>query len=301
MTSPVTGNDLDQLLARDRQLVDDHLQKLLQNEAGIPERLRDAMAHSLLGGGKRLRPVLLLWTCRALGAEADSTDMLAAACALEMIHTYSLIHDDLPAMDDDVLRRGRPTCHLAFDEATAILAGDGLQALAFATLARAGHKGADLVGVLATAAGPGGMVGGQQRDLDAEEQKPTEQSIHAIHLDKTARLIAAPLVMGGILSGATAATIESLEQAGLQLGLAFQAADDCLDVESDTVTLGKTVGKDAEANKSTWVQLEGLEQAHARARQYGRKGQQLMSETLPTGPWKENLLNLANRLWNRNS
>jgi geranylgeranyl diphosphate synthase, type II len=301
MTSPVMGSDLDQLLSGDRQLVDDHLQQLLQNETGIPERLCDAMAHSLLGGGKRLRPVLLLWACRALADDVDAALMLDAACALEMIHTYSLIHDDLPAMDDDVLRRGRPTCHVAFDEATAILAGDGLQALAFAILARNPNVGAELVGVLAAAAGPAGMVGGQQRDLDAEDQKPTEQSIHSIHLDKTARLIAAPLVMGGILSAAAPSTIASLEQAGLQLGLAFQAADDCLDVESDTATLGKTAGKDVEANKSTWVQLEGLEQAHARTRLYGQKGHHLLSETLLAGPWKENLLNLADRLWNRSS
>jgi len=299
MTRQKSTSGLELQLDSDRRAIERRLGELLKSEPGIPERLHRAMAHSLLAGGKRLRPVLLLWTARAFGAVPMGCDHIDAACAIEMIHTYSLIHDDLPPMDDDVLRRGLPTCHVAFDEATAILAGDGLQALAMATLARLPRKGAELVNVLATAAGPGGMVGGQQRDLDAEGQLVTAAMVRAIHRDKTARLIAAPLVMGGILGGAEAPQQKTLEKAGLKLGLAFQAADDCLDVESDTATLGKTAGKDAIAEKSTWVRLEGLAAARIRTRRYGREGRHLLTSVLPAGPATNALLDLSGRLWNR--
>lgn len=289
---------LDQRLAEDRTLIEERLALALGRERGVPERLRLAMAHALLGGGKRLRPVLLLWVHDALGGDRRD-DALEAGAALEMVHTYSLIHDDLPAMDDDVLRRGRPTCHVAFDEATAILAGDGLLTRAFALLSRIDGRGADLVRLLADAAGPAGMVGGQQEDLDAEGRELTSALVRRIHTGKTARLIAAPMAMGAVLAGADAATVEAVERAALKLGLAFQAADDVLDATSDSATLGKTAGKDEAADKPTWVRLEGLTRAKARTRRYGLEGTRQLVELLDACPASADLLALCRRLWER--
>jgi len=287
-------------LADDRNLVDDRLARAVNEEPGVPERLRSAMAHALLGGGKRLRPVLLLWTHDALGGRRRE-DALTAGVALEMVHTYSLIHDDLPAMDDDDLRRGRPTCHVAFDEATAVLAGDGLLTRAFALLARIPDHGAELVRLLADAAGPAGMVGGQQEDLDAEGGELTADLVRRIHTGKTARLIAAPMAMGAVLAGADDQTVLSCERAGTRLGLSFQAADDVLDACSDTATLGKTAGKDAAADKPTWVRLEGLEAARARAKRYGLEGAGILGENLGDLRAAADLLALCRRLWDRTS
>ncbi len=293
-----TNSATDQRLADDRALIESRLHAALSAEPGVPDRLARAMRHSLLGGGKRLRPVLLLWAHDAL-AGARREDALTAGVALEMVHTYSLIHDDLPAMDDDDLRRGRATCHVAFDEATAILAGDALLTRAFALLSRVPGLGADLVGILADAAGPAGMVGGQQEDLDAEGVELTSDLVRRIHLGKTARLIAAPLAMGAILAGADRKAVAGMEQAGLMLGLAFQAADDVLDASADSATLGKTAGKDAAAGKPTWVRLEGLEKAQARARRYGLEGTETLAGLLKPGPAAENLQFLCRALWER--
>ncbi|MDO9172576.1 MAG: polyprenyl synthetase family protein [bacterium] len=293
--------DLAAALAADRRLVEAALRRRLAPAPGFPPRLRQAMAHSLLGGGKRLRPLLLLWTYDALRTRRASPrdEALAAAVALEMIHTYSLVHDDLPAMDDDDLRRGRPTCHVAFDEATAILAGDGLQALAFEILAGIPRRGADLVRIAAAAAGPSGMVGGQQEDLDAAGRDLTAALIRRIHAGKTARLIGAPLAMGALLAGRDAAAAADADRAGRVLGLAFQAADDLLDVEGSTASLGKTAGKDADQDKATWVRLEGAEAARARTARLGRRGTRELQRLLPPGPEGARLLALVRLLWER--
>ncbi len=301
VASPPARADLAAAMAADRRLVEAALRRHLAPAPGFPPRLRRAMAHSLLGGGKRLRPLLLLWSHDALRARGASprADALTAAAALEMIHTYSLIHDDLPAMDDDDLRRGRPTCHVAFDEATAILAGDGLQALAFGLLAGIPRRGADLVGIVASAAGPAGMVGGQQEDLDAAGRPLTGALVRRIHAGKTARLIGAPLAMGALLAGCGPATVAAADRAGRDLGLAFQAADDLLDVEGATADLGKTAGKDADQDKATWVRLEGVAAARARTARLGRGGTRRLRELLPADPRGERLLALVRLLWER--
>ena len=293
---PLAGHDLN------RKLIEARLHSLLAQDRTIPKRLRDAMGHSLFGGGKRLRPLLLLAAFEAWAGKpgADRRDpALDAGCAFEMVHTYSLIHDDLPAMDDDVLRRGRPTCHVAFDEATAILAGDGLQALAFAVIARCGPRSAELVSLLASAAGPGGMVGGQQLDLDAEGVEPDSALVRRIHRNKTAVMIAAPLAAGALLGGADDETLAAVHAAGLKLGMAFQATDDVLDVMSTAAELGKTPGKDAAAGKATWVSLEGLRKARARARRYGREGANRLESIVPDGSAADSLLQIARILSDR--
>jgi geranylgeranyl pyrophosphate synthase len=292
-------------LTRERRGIDQNLRRLLNAEKGVPRRLRQAMAHSLLAGGKRLRPALLLWTWDALAegrrrAPVSREQVHVAACALEMLHTYSLIHDDLPAMDNDDLRRGRPTCHVAFDEATAILAGDALQALAFALLARStGPVAGPLTALIADAVGPAGMVGGQQRDLDAEGGRVSLAVVRRIHTDKTARLLMAAVGGGALLAGADPGVVAALEDATRDLGLAFQGADDLLDETATATVLGKSAGKDRDAAKATWVRLEGLTKARARTQRLGRRGLAAMQNTVPPGPHRERLLALAGQLWQR--
>ncbi len=298
--------DLQEALSRAKGEVDHALAGFLAEEEGIPERLRQAMAHSLLGGGKRLRPILVLWTWQALmaGDSADvpapPADVLRAACGLECLHTYSLIHDDLPAMDDDVLRRGRPTCHVAFDEATAILAGDGLQALGFNWLARAaGGRAAEVVAEAAAAVGPAGMVGGQQLDLDAEGSRVGPDEVTRIHRLKTGALITVSLLAGARLAGAKASSLATLERAGQALGLAFQGADDLLDLEGDAGSLGKTPGKDQAAGKATWIRALGADEARQITTEYGRTGCGILVEVLPSNPAAGLLQALAAFLWQR--
>jgi geranylgeranyl diphosphate synthase, type II len=225
-----------------------------------PRRLHEAMRYAMQPGGKRLRPVLLLGAAD-LFDPSGRTDPLPAAIAVECVHAYSLVHDDLPCMDNDDLRRGRPTCHKAFDEATALLAGDALLTLAFDLLAShyPPEPGLALVRELATAAGSRRLVGGQQADLLAEKRRRTGAAeVEFIHLNKTAALIQAPLVMGGRIGGAAPRDLEILRRAGRELGLAFQIVDDILDATSDAETLGKTPGKDAQAGKATFVSVHGL-------------------------------------------
>jgi farnesyl diphosphate synthase len=231
----------------------------------IPERLHGAMRHAVLGGGKRLRARLVL-AAGALG-EADPRALDAAAVAVELVHAFSLVHDDLPAMDDDTLRRGRPTVHVAFDEATAILAGDALQALAFEVLAGAPAPAAtrvDLVAVLARATGAPGMCGGQQLDMDATGRTLELDALQALHARKTGALIVASVRLGATLAGLDAARLARLDGFAEDLGLAFQIRDDILDVEADTAALGKTAGKDVAQGKSTYPALLGLDGAKAR-------------------------------------
>lgn len=233
-----------------------------------PCRLREAMLYSLLAPGKRLRPMLTLLAAQACGGERDAA--MPAGCAVEMIHAYSLIHDDLPAMDDDDLRRGRPTCHKQYDEATAILAGDALLTLAFETLAREiqpASAAAECCRLLAAAAGGCGMVGGQSDDIDAPNREPTPELLGAIHARKTAALILCSLELGAVTSGASKTQREALVQYGGRIGLTFQITDDLLDVRSDEETMGKRVGKDSEQGKLTFPGIYGIEESLRRAEQ----------------------------------
>ncbi len=240
--------------------------KPLPGETYRPERFIQAMRYASLGGGKRLRPFLLIETARIFGAEGNG--VLRAAAALEMIHCYSLVHDDLPALDNDDLRRGRPTTHKAYDEATAILVGDGLLTYAFdVTADPATHPNPavriELVLALARAAGIGGMVGGQVLDLEAEQAKQPHTADEVIRLQsmKTGALLHYAVNAGAILGQADAASKAALSRYGQALGAAFQVADDILDVEADEIALGKRAGKDAERNKATLVAALGLEAA----------------------------------------
>lgn len=232
-------------------------------------RLDEALTHLDQSPGKRLRPLLLSAAAVAVGGEAVRERTVATAEALELIHTYSLVHDDLPAMDDDALRRGHPTLHVAFDEATAILVGDGLQARAFELIATDDTLPAEqrvaLVACLAKASGFEGMVGGQSLDMQSTGKTLTLDALKALHAMKTGALITAALEMGGIIGGAGTAQRELLCKVGAQIGLAFQIIDDVIDVRSDSATLGKTSGKDAAAGKSTYVSLMGLDAAEREA------------------------------------
>ena len=250
------------------KLVEDALSPQLASLGYIPERLFEAMDYSLSAGGKRLRPVLLLAGCETLGGNVN--DALPFACALEMIHTYSLIHDDLPAMDNDDLRRGRPTNHKVFGEGMAILAGDGLLSAAMELMLRSAVKMGDLCGVraaeaIAHRAGVTGMVAGQVMDVTGEGSTPTLEKVDYIHRHKTADLLTAPIEAGFILAGADDATVAAGCEYGLNLGLAFQMVDDLLDVEGDAATLGKTPGKDAAEGKLTWVAVRGIDHTRADA------------------------------------
>jgi farnesyl diphosphate synthase len=245
---------------------------VLPSEIERPARLLAAMRHAMLGGGKRLRPFLLAESAALFGAAREGA--LLAGCALECVHGYSLVHDDLPAMDDDDLRRGRPTVHKAFDDATAILAGDALLTLAFDVMARAevhaeASVRAALVLELARAAGIGGMAGGQMLDLAAEgrfgdKQKLGETEVKTLQAMKTGALIRFAARAGAILGQADAPGRAALDRYGAAVGQAFQIADDLLDVEGDAATLGKAAGKDAAAGKATLVSLLGVKGAHAR-------------------------------------
>ena len=236
-------------------------------DPGAPDRLRDSMLYSLMAGGKRLRPVLCITAAALFGASAE--DVLPFACAIEMVHSYSLIHDDLPAMDDDDLRRGRPSNHKAFDEATAILAGDGLQADAFRAMTRCPVEPARVLRAMeefAHAAGSGGMVGGQELDMIHEGHQIPLEDLRHLHALKTGAILRASVTCGAILAGADEKSLEALGRYGASIGVAFQIADDILDVVSDTETLGKPVGSDVEEGKNTYPALVGLDESRRLAR-----------------------------------
>ena len=259
-----------------RREIDAALERCLPAAPACPPRVREAMQYSLLAGGKRLRPTLALAAAEAI-AMANGTDVeqgraraVPAACALELIHTYSLVHDDLPAMDNDTLRRGRPTSHVVFGEGLAILAGDGLLTEAFALMAREPADGLDAslparklraIRIVADAAGPCGMVGGQAIDLEAAGTGAAfdGDGLRAMHARKTGALIRASAAAGAVMAGADAAQLAAIERFAAELGLAFQIVDDVLDVEGASETLGKTAGKDAAAGKPTYPALYGLE------------------------------------------
>jgi geranylgeranyl diphosphate synthase, type II len=247
----------------DRQAVDAALDRLLPAAGAPPPSIHEALRYCVFAGGKRVRPILCLESARIFSA--DVTPVLPVACALEFIHTYSLIHDDLPALDNDDLRRGHPTCHVKFGEANAILAGDALLTLAFEVLAGAdieATRRVALIGEIATAAGTrGGMVGGQVADLEAEGQQVSPEMLEYIHRSKTAALIRASVVAGAIAGGGAEEDIERLRRFGDQIGWAFQVTDDILDVTESSAALGKTAGKDQAQQKATYPALFGLEKS----------------------------------------
>ncbi|HUW54305.1 MAG TPA: farnesyl diphosphate synthase [Rhodanobacter sp.] len=244
------------------------LDRSLPPVAQPPTELHRAMRYAVLGGGKRLRPLLVYATAHALGEDGRSLD--APACAVELIHAYSLVHDDLPAMDDDALRRGRPTCHIVFGEAMAILAGDALQALAFEILADETGRTTDaaigmaMLRSLSRACGAEGMAGGQALDLAAVGRPLTLAELEHMHACKTGALIRASVQLGALASGADAATRDTLDRYADAVGLAFQVRDDILDVEGESAVIGKTAGKDAAADKPTFPSIIGLDASRAR-------------------------------------
>lgn len=233
------------------------------------QRLFDAMRYSLLNGGKRVRPLLVYAAAAAIGDKPPAATLDRIACAVEYIHAYSLVHDDLPAMDDDDLRRGKPTCHRQFDEATAILAGDALQTRAFELLAQLPHAGAELriqlILALAGASGARGMVGGQAIDLGAVQKQIDLAHLETMHRLKTGALIRAAVRMGAVAAGADAPQLDALDRYAAAIGLSFQVQDDILDITSDTATLGKRQGADLERDKPTYPALLGLDAARKKA------------------------------------
>ncbi len=257
-------------IAFQQKRVDAALDRWVPEESQDPSIIHKSMRYSLFAGGKRVRPLL---TIAAAEAVSDSTEGVEnAACALELIHTYSLIHDDLPALDNDDLRRGRPTCHKVFGDAMAILAGDSLLTLAFEVLAKLHGVDAErriqLVSELATASGTvGGMIGGQVNDIQGEGQPPTAELLDSIHRAKTGALLRASVRMGAIYAGAHDAKLAALTDFGEHIGLAFQIVDDVLDVEQSSEELGKTAGKDAQQQKITFPAVYGLERSRAMAEQ----------------------------------
>ena len=260
--------ELDSLLAASRGLVEVELNRLLPPSGAAPEKVHQAIRWSVFAGGKRFRPALLLATGQAFGAAIEQ--LIKTACAFEMIHTYSLIHDDLPAMDDDDLRRGRPTCHVRFDEATAILAGDALQTLAFQTIADDDHLDAStriaLISELARAAAtPEGMVAGQALDMEAEARQVNGAQLQEIHRLKTGALIVGSTRCGAIIGAADEKELAAVTAYGSHLGLLFQITDDLLDLTASAEELGKTPGKDVRSRKATYPALYGIDEAREKA------------------------------------
>lgn len=300
-TAGTVANELDlrQFIEEIRAMVDLELDRLLPQESVTPFKLHRAMRWSVMAGGKRFRPLLLLTVGHTFGA--NDLHLLPTACALELIHTYSLIHDDLPSMDDDDLRRGRATCHIQFDEATAVLAGDALQTLAFAVIA--GNEGLPaekrvrLITEISAASGtPAGMVAGQAGDLEAESRVVSADELEQIHRLKTGALIIAAARCGAIIAKATEAEIEAVSDYASQLGLLFQITDDILDVTSTAEAMGKTPGKDLRSEKATYPHLHGIEAARQLAhRVHGQARTTLDQIERPT----ERLAAIADYILNR--
>ena len=252
-------------LKEKKAAIDQVLEQVLPEESAFPPRLHQAMRYALLAGGKRLRPILAVAAAEAVGGDGNA--ILREACALELIHTYSLIHDDLPAMDNDTFRRGLPTTHTVFGEALAILAGDALLTEAFAILSSSAasrnsrQHSIEVIQLIAEAAGSRGMIGGQVVDLESEGKAIDENQLDYIHTHKTGCLITASVILGAILAGSTSEQISRLRDYGAAIGLAFQITDDILDVTESTQNLGKTAGSDQKKNKATYPALHGLEEA----------------------------------------
>ncbi len=287
-------------LARQQKLVDSELDRLVPPETTSPETIHRAMRYSLFAGGKRIRPILCI---EAANTVSDSPGgVVACACSLELIHTYSLIHDDLPALDNDDYRRGKLTNHKVFGDAMAILAGDALLTLAFevlATLPAAAGRRARLVAELASASGTvGGMIGGQVADLEGEGQPPNAQLLETIHRAKTGALLRASLRLGAIYAGAGESQYEALSCYGEHVGLAFQIVDDILDVEESSEALGKTAGKDAQQQKITFPAVYGLEDSRRMAEEECARAHQVLE---PFGSRAARLHELADLIVRRKS
>jgi geranylgeranyl diphosphate synthase type II len=280
---------LETALESGRQVIDAALERLLPPATAEPETVHRAMRHSVFAGGKRLRPILVMEAARAVTGKVPG-GIEELGCALEMLHTYSLIHDDLPALDNDDLRRGRPTCHIVFGEATAILAGDALQTCAYQVLSKLRcppEARVRIIEEISTATGTvNGMIGGQVMDLEAEHRRPDAQTLESIHRAKTGALITASLVSGGIYAGANNNSIERLRDFGRAIGLAFQIVDDVLDVTQSSEQLGKTAGKDTATEKATYPALFGVNESLRKAdvlvgeacnalTEFGQRGQTL--------------------------
>jgi geranylgeranyl diphosphate synthase type II len=291
---------LEDFIAAGQQSIEQTLDRLLPQETENPATIHKAMRYSLFAGGKRIRPLLAI---AAANAVADASPGIeAAACSLELIHTYSLIHDDLPALDNDDLRRGRPTCHKVFGDAMAILAGDALLTLAFEVLAKLdapADRRIALVRELSTASGTvGGMIGGQVNDIEGEGKFPTEHLLESIHRAKTGALLRASVRMGAIYAGAEGHQLSALTSFGEHIGLAFQIVDDVLDVEQSSEQLGKTAGKDAAQKKITFPAVYGIERSREMAEQ------ERLSAHLALDPFDDRaarLRELADRIVNRNT
>lgn len=295
--------DLQRYLAERRQAVDRALDQALPSKDFPPSSIHEAMRYSVMAGGKRLRPILVIAGAEAAGG--SMADVMPTACAMEMIHTYSLIHDDLPAMDDDDFRRGRPTNHKVFGEALAILAGDALLTLAFRLVAENFSSGRrdpsllrDVVAEIADAAGTSGMIGGQVVDIESEGQKVLPETLEYIHIHKTQALIRASLRTGALLMGAPPRLLSPLTRAGECLGLAFQIVDDILDVEGSLEELGKTAGSDERQQKATYPGIFGLEASKLRARELGDEAKAALRVI---GPAAEPLVLLADFIVERKS
>jgi geranylgeranyl pyrophosphate synthase len=302
----VADNGFSKQLERKVKLVNKTLEQILSRRDLISKELRGPVRYALTGPGKRIRSAIVLWCCELISGRVNRDAQIAAA-AIEMVHTYSLIHDDLPAMDDDDYRRGRLTCHKKFDEATAILAGDALLTLAFEVLAKeikSPVMGALLIGELAEAAGPAGMVAGQMADLNYEKKDADEKMLRYIHTNKTAKMFSCAAVMGGICGstllttgrGANEKQLKRLREYGLKVGLGFQIADDILDVCGTSEELGKTSGKDARQGKQTYPAVAGLEKSRELA---GKLADEAVAALGEFGEKADVLRRLAESLLNR--
>jgi geranylgeranyl diphosphate synthase type II len=289
---------LQEFLAEQQRLVDAALDRLTPPESAHPSTIHRAMRHSLFAGGKRIRPILCVSAAAAVAKEAP--DLLNAACSLEMIHTYSLIHDDLPALDNDDFRRGKPTCHKVFGEAMAILAGDSLFTLAIQTLSIMESTGparvVALIRELSFASGTvEGMIGGQVTDIEGERQKPTPELLDSIHRAKTGALLRASVRMGGIAAGADATQLDALSHYGEHAGLAFQIVDDILDVEESSEALGKTAGKDEAQGKITFPAVYGLERSREMASEECARAHEALSVFGESAKWLHEIADLIVR------
>ena len=289
------------LLHAGQELTDAALERLLPPETQVPVSIHKAMRHSTFAGGKRLRPVLVMEAARMVRGRGDLPEGIEElGAAIEMLHTYSLIHDDLPALDNDDLRRGKPTCHVVFGEAIAILAGDALQTRAYEVLANLRCPASaivEIIRLIAQATGTvEGMIGGQVLDLEGEGTKPTAESVDAIHRAKTGALIRVSVVTGGVYAGATSDDVKRLTEFGRKAGLAFQIIDDILDVTQDSAQLGKTAGKDLTSDKATWPAVFGIESSRQQANELI---QQAFAELAPYGSAAGGLKSVARYLVER--
>jgi len=256
-------SSLKSALAVKAALVERMLKDLFEKQTEIPPKLKEAMEYMVLDGGKRIRAAMVMWCCEVVAGKLNR-DAQVAAATVEMVHTYSLIHDDLPAMDDDDMRRGKPSCHKRFDEATAILAGDGLLTLAFEILSsevQTPNIAVRMIRTLSEAAGPSGMIAGQAADMNGPHVNGSMRRLEYIHMNKTAEMFAASTAMGAIAGGATDKQLAALIEYGQKIGLGFQIADDLLDITANSDQLGKTAGKDAEQGKLTYPALVGVDKS----------------------------------------